>query len=175
MRSGAGSTELPRARMSALKPPKSSRRRAPAGALGSATTRFGDGARPSPGRERKSQLVPSPRGRARIAGGATTPGGACQLARRTSPTSWFSEPIERALEQEQRPVGRKRTMSFSLWTGIADLIRENPAPAACRSRAGLDRNPRADGRSGCTPAEPYPPAGTPNLPRRTLKPSPENR
>src|SRR3989442_11112952 len=47
------------------------KRRAPAAALGLATTRFGDWARSFPGRDRKSQLVPSPSGRARIAGGAT--------------------------------------------------------------------------------------------------------
>ncbi|HXI50786.1 MAG TPA: hypothetical protein VNU68_23645 [Verrucomicrobiae bacterium] len=50
------------------------KRRAPGTALGLATTRFGDWARSFLGCDRKSQLVPSLRGRARIAGRATAKG-----------------------------------------------------------------------------------------------------
>ena len=44
------------------------KRRAPGNALGSVTTRFGDWTRSFPGDDRTSQLVPSLRGRVRIAG-----------------------------------------------------------------------------------------------------------
>jgi len=47
------------------------KRRAPGTALGLATTRFGDWARSFLGYDRTRQVVPSLRGRARIAGGAT--------------------------------------------------------------------------------------------------------
>jgi hypothetical protein len=47
------------------------KRRAPGSALGLATTRFGDWARSFLGCDRTRQLVPSFRGRARIAGRAT--------------------------------------------------------------------------------------------------------
>ena len=47
------------------------KRRAPGGRTGLATTRFGDWARSFLGCDRTRQLVPSLRGRARIAGGAT--------------------------------------------------------------------------------------------------------
>lgn len=92
------------------------RRRAPASALGSATTRFGDGARPSPGRDRKSQLVPSLRGRARIAGGATT--GSLALPTCQENVSGFPRHLWPRSESggEQRPDGREEKMSLSLWT-----------------------------------------------------------
>jgi hypothetical protein len=57
------------------------KRRAPESALGLATARFGDWARPFPGYDRTSQLVPSLWGRARIAGGATA--GTVANARKT--------------------------------------------------------------------------------------------
>jgi hypothetical protein len=90
------------------------RRRAPAAALGSATTRFGDWARPFPGRDRKSQLVPSLRGRARIAGGATT--GSLALPIRQENVLRLPFPHLATRGAEQRPVGRKEKMSLSLRT-----------------------------------------------------------
>src|SRR5918996_5443450 len=53
------------------------KRRAPAAALGLATTRFGDWARSFPGCDRMSQLVPSLWGRVRIAGRATAASRCC--------------------------------------------------------------------------------------------------
>ncbi len=62
-------------------------------------------------------------------------------------------------------------MSFSLWTWLAQASqgRERKFPATAQTEAGKDASaihgqPR---RSGCTPAEPYPPGGSPRLIQNT--------
>ena len=61
--------------------------------------------------------------------------------------------------QYQQPGGWNETMSFSLWPWLAE-----GHPIQRKSRSGVNaepgdacRNPRTIRRSGCAPAEPYPP------------------
>src|SRR5262249_22946291 len=67
-----------------------------------------------------------------------------------------------------------RTMSFSLWPWLAKgipLKGKNRSEIGTRTRRDAVRNPRAAGRSGCTPAEPYPPrpCGKDTLTERTTQ------
>jgi hypothetical protein len=60
-------------------------------------------------------------------------------------------------------------MSFIALTVACESIRKRKVPTR-PSRIGTDafRNPRTFGRSGCTPAEPYPPKRAHNLNKREL-------
>jgi len=60
-------------------------------------------------------------------------------------------------------------MSLSLWTVACEGIQKAKIPTRL-SRIGQDafRNPRTFGRSGCTPAEPYPPKRALSLTNRKL-------
>ena len=64
-------------------------------------------------------------------------------------------------------------MSFSLGPWLAGAYPENPDPTGVGSgREGCFRKPRAFGRSGCAPAEPYPPKRAQTNTRNNLKTNP---
>jgi hypothetical protein len=63
-------------------------------------------------------------------------------------------------------------MSFSLWPWLALAFPKNPDPdlaGAGSDREECFRNPRTFGRSGCAPAEPYPPKRAKTNTRNNLK------
>jgi hypothetical protein len=55
--------------------------------------------------------------------------------------------------------------------GLRISSKKLPAPELSSAGSGCIRNPRAVGRSGCTPAEPYPPNRKSEQIRKNLKKS----
>src|SRR5829696_7570390 len=54
----------------------------------------------------------------------------------------------------------------ALTRGLRSIAPGNPWLQRTGARDGCIRNPRTTGRSGCTPAEPYPPSRNPTLTRK---------